>query len=126
MTAKRSSARSSPRQILERLLGLLHLDLGHAARGVEHQDQVARQPLLRHLDLRRDQEHEVAVLGGDRLVQERRQADVLVAEAVEELEVLVEHRLVAFEVDRHFLVALAGDRDRVRRAVDVLDRRAAT
>ena len=107
---------------LQRLLRLRHLEVGHTPRSVEHQHEIARDAVFHRLELRRDEQHEVAVFAADRTVEHGRQADVPFADAVEELEILIERGLVLFELDDGFLLAVALDVDGVRRAVDRLHR----
>ena len=95
--------------ILEGRLRLGQSPATHGAGGVEDEDHVASHLLrLRQLRPRRDQQAEVARLTRIRPMEDRRQADVLVAGLVEELEVLVEHRLVLLEADRRLMIAGAG------------------
>jgi hypothetical protein len=68
------------------------------------------------------QEHEVHRIGGIGPVGDQVEADLLVADAVVDGEVLVERRAAVEEGDARLAVAGAGDVDGVAGAVDVEDR----
>ena len=109
--------------VLHCLAGLLHLDAAHAARRVQHQHHVARNYLsLRQFDPRRQQQERVPRLIRDGAMRQGRQADVLVADGVEKLKILVEQCLFALELNHGLAIAGPRDADGVRRAVDVLNR----
>ncbi len=108
--------------MLQRFSGLIHLHCVHAARGVEHQHEIARyDPVLVDFQLGRDKHQEISIFTGERLVEKRRDADFLVADTIEEGKIFIEHGLIAFKRHRRFFVAVAGNRNGMGGAVNILD-----
>ena len=86
--------------ILEGLAGLVHLGAAHAARRVQHQHHVPGHLVLpRSLHARRQQHHEVAVLGADGPV---------VVHIVEPIEAPVAHNVRAEHVPKRIRQAFAA------------------
>ena len=112
-----------PHEMFQGFLGLGHFQIRHAPGCVENQHQVTRDAGRLHLfNLRRDQQHEVAILTRHWAIHQGCQADVLLAEAVKELEILIENSLVFLELDDNFVIAFSFHVDGVCWAVDRLNR----